>query len=111
MIGGTRDDGNLLLPQFILDPDLMEQVNKDFDAKGAVLLLGVDEDDVTEEDSATAQLIRTEYLDGFHSNFTMDNFKKIGKMFTDVNFLVSIDEEARLFADKMDHPVYYYNYR
>ncbi len=111
ILGGNKDEGCFFLPQFLLEKEVMDEVNDDFDTHGPPLILGVDPDDITDEDSATANIIKNEYLDGLHSNFTKDNMKRIGRMYTDVLFLAHIDVEAKLFAENMDEPVYYYNYR
>lgn len=64
MIGGTQDEGAMYMPQFINDLDKLKDLNSDFDNQGPVLLLGIDEDEVTEHDSATINLILREYLTG-----------------------------------------------
>ena len=64
MIGGTKDEGAMYMPQFLNDPDRLEDVSTDFDLQGPVLWLGVDENDVTEQDSASANIILREYLPG-----------------------------------------------
>ena len=75
---------------------------------GPLLFLGIHEDDVTEEDSATVNLIKNEYLDGLHTNFTKDNWARIAKIFSDINYLVPLDIEARSLVEKSSQPVYYY---
>lgn len=75
---------------------------------GPKLLLGISDEDVTEEDSATAHLIKNEYLDGLHTNFTLDNWQRIAQMFGDVNYLVPKDLQARSLVEKSKQPVFYY---
>ena len=64
MVGGTKDEGAMFMPQFLNDPERLEDVNSDFDLQGPVLWLGVDENDVTEQDSASVNIILREYLPG-----------------------------------------------
>ena len=64
IIGSTKDEGAMYMPQFMNDPDRLEDVNADFELQGPVLWLGVDENDVTEQDSASANIILREYLPG-----------------------------------------------
>ena len=111
MIGGNTNEGCMYLVQFLANEERFEEVAEDFDNFGPQLFLGLDEDDVTEQDSATANLIKNEYLDGLHTNFTKDNWKRISDIFSDVLFLVPTDQQARLFQDSMEHPVYYYRYK
>ena len=54
----------MYMPQFLNDKDRLEDVNSDFELQGPILWLGVDEDDVTEQDSSTANIILREYLPG-----------------------------------------------
>ena len=100
--------GSLYLWQFLLQEKLFEEVNENFDLKGTHLILGLQEDEITDEDSATANLIKMEYLDGLHTNFTKDNWQRIAKMLGDVIYLVPIDIEARSLAENSDRPVFYY---
>ena len=94
--------------QFLLNEELFEQVGANFDTKGPLLFLNIDEDDSTQEDDATVNLIKNEYLDGLHTNFTKDNWARIAKIFSDINYLVPLDIEARSLAEKSQQPVYYY---
>jgi hypothetical protein len=64
-LGGTKDEGAMYIPQFLSNPDRLEDVNADFDLQGPILWLGIDEDDVTEQDSSTANIILREYLPGY----------------------------------------------
>ena len=52
------------MPQFLNDKERLEDVNSDFELQGPILWLGVDEDDVTDQDSSTANIILREYLPG-----------------------------------------------
>jgi len=106
--GGNQDEGTFFLTQFLANEDLFEEVHENFDVKGPFLLLGVCQDDVTEEDTATAHLIKNEYLDGLHTNFTKDNWQRIAKIFGDIIYLVPLDIEARSLVENSDQPVYYY---
>ena len=54
----------MYMPQFLNDKDRLEDVNSDFELQGPILWLGVDEDDVTDQDSSTANIILREYLPG-----------------------------------------------
>ncbi len=94
--------------QFLLNEELFQAVSQNFDSKGPLLLLGITEDYVSEEDSATAHLIKNEYLDGLHTNFTKDNWQRIAKMLGDVIYLVPIDIQARSLAASAKQPVFYY---
>ena len=67
ILGGTKDEGAMYIPQFLSNPDRLEDVNSDFDLQGPILWLGVDEDDVTEQDSSTANIILREYLPGVNT--------------------------------------------
>ena len=97
------------MAQFLLaNEDLFEEVHDNFDVKGPFLFLGVCQEDVTEEDSATAHLIKNEYLDGLHTNFTKDNWQRIAKIFGDIIYLVPLDIEARSMVQSSDQPIYYY---
>ena len=97
--------------QFLANEEMFSEVAEDFDNLGPLLFLGLDEDDVTEHDSATVNLIKNEYLDGLHTNFTKDNWQRISNIFTDLLFLIPTDQQAMLFQESMDHPVYYYRYK
>lgn len=43
MIGGTSDEGALVMSQLLKKPDAMEKLTENFDLLGPVLLLQVDE--------------------------------------------------------------------
>ena len=94
--------------QFLLNDELFEEIRQNFETKGPLLFLNIPEDDATQEDDATVQLIKNEYLDGLHTNFTKDNWARISKIFSDINYLVPLDIEARTLAENSDQPVYYY---
>lgn len=108
ILGGNEDEGCINIVQFLLEPELFKSVHENFETKGPKMLLGISDEDVTEEDSATAQLIKNEYLDGLHTNFTFDNWQRISKMFSDVNYLVPKDLLARSLVEKSHQPVFYY---
>jgi hypothetical protein len=38
MIGGTKDEGAMFVPQFVNDPDRLDDVNTDFDLQGVHFL-------------------------------------------------------------------------
>ena len=111
MIGGNSDEGCMYMMQFLVNEELLEEVSEDFDNIAPQLFLGVDDDDVSEQDSATMNLIKHEYLDGLHTNFTKDNWKRIMNIFTDMLFLIPVDHQAMLFQEAQQFPVYYYRYK
>ena len=111
IIGGNQDEGSMYLAQFLLNPELFEEVHENFDVDGPLLFLNVEEDEVHEQDSATAHLIKNEYLDGLHTNFTLDNWQRIAKIFSDIVWLVPIDIQTRLLVEQSDHPIFYYRFK
>jgi len=76
MIGGTKDEGSMFTAQFITDETLYDKINQDFDTQGPAIFLGVHEDDVTEQDSATANIILRHYLPGL--KYTLLNKSLMG---------------------------------
>lgn len=111
IMGGTKDEGAMFMPQFLNNPELFDTVRDDFEVQAPVLFLGVDEDEVTEEDSSSANIMRLEYFDGLDNKFTEANWKKLQKWFSHVHFLAPIDLQMRMIRDNMDEPIFYYNYR
>jgi carboxylesterase type B len=110
MMGGNTNEGSMYMVQFLLNEELFQEVAEDFDTQAPILMLGVDEDEITEEDSATCNLMKNEYLDGLHTNFTKDNWKRISKLISDVLFLVPIDFQTRLMRNSMTENIFYYHY-
>ena len=111
IIGGNQDEGSMYMAQFLLNPELFEEVHEKFDVDGPLLFLNVEEDEVHEQDSATAHLIKNEYLDGLHTNFTLDNWQRIAKIFSDVVWLVPIDIQTRLLVEQSHKPIFYYRFK
>ena len=111
VIGGNQNEGSFYLAQFLLNPELFKEVEDNFDNDGPLLFLNVEEDEVHEQDSATAHLIKNEYLDGLHTNFTEDNWKRIANIFSDIVWLVPIDLQVRLLVEQSNQPIFYYRYK
>ena len=63
IIGGTQNECGYIMGQFINEESRrMKELADDFDQLGPEMLLGVAPDEVTEEDAATANNIRIEYM-------------------------------------------------
>lgn len=62
ILGTTKDEGALAVPQFILKPELIEEVHDNFDVLGPVLIMHMDEHAVKDEDAGTANLFMMHYL-------------------------------------------------
>jgi carboxylesterase type B len=111
IVGHNKDEGAMFLPQFLNNPEKMEEMDETFDVLGPVLIMGMDEQAVTDEDSAAANIYRTDYLDGDDSNFTDKNSLKISKLMGDVRYVGPIHMGVDLLRRKAEKPVYYYMYR
>ena len=63
IIGGTQNECGCIMGQFINEEaKRMKELADDFDQLGPEMLLGVAPDEVTEEESAVANIIRSEYM-------------------------------------------------
>uniref|UniRef100_A0A0K2TJB1 Carboxylic ester hydrolase n=1 Tax=Lepeophtheirus salmonis TaxID=72036 RepID=A0A0K2TJB1_LEPSM len=112
LMGGTSEEGAMFSPEFFKnDEEKFQELNENFDITGATLLMGIDEADVTDEDSATVNIINIEYLDSDNITYSSENILKLVKMLTDVHFLGPIDKQVQLFANSSHGPIFYYNYR
>ena len=64
MMGGTENECACIMGQFINEDSWkLKKFADNFDQLGPEFLLGVAPDEVTEQDTATANIIRIEYLD------------------------------------------------
>ena len=93
MLGGTKDDGVLLLLQFLKDEELYSRVNENYVSELPALLLGVDPDvaKTDEGETATAQVLRDSYLPG-DGKMSSEVTSQMVRLFTDVHFLAPIDK-------------------
>merc|ERR1712013_479758 len=70
MIGGNKDEGILLLLEFLADRSKLTKLNDEFATEGPALLLGVDpvaDPWLRDEgETATAEILRSNYLGGGH---------------------------------------------
>ena len=63
IIGGTENECACLMPQYLNEGGWKLKLwAQNFDQLGPELLLGIAPEDVTEEDSATANILRIEYM-------------------------------------------------
>ena len=63
IIGGTENECACLMPQYLNEGGRKLKLwAENFDQLGPELLLGIAPEDVTEEDSATANILRIEYM-------------------------------------------------
>ena len=63
IIGGTENECACLMPQYLNEGGWKLKLwAENFDQLGPELLLGIAPEDVTEEDSATANILRIEYM-------------------------------------------------
>jgi len=111
MIGGNKDDGVLLLLEFLKDETLYARVNENFSTELPAIVLGVDPAAAAEDEgeTATAEVLRNSYLPG-DGNFSASAFKEMIRLFTDVHFLAPIDKAVRDLSTKEGN-VFYYNYQ
>ncbi|QQP50730.1 Carboxylic ester hydrolase, partial [Caligus rogercresseyi] len=92
LIGGTSEEGALFTPKlFANDGEKFVEISENFDILGSTLLMCIDEADVTEEDSATANIINIEYFNKENITYSSENIDKLIKMLTDVHFLGPLD--------------------
>jgi len=111
MIGGNKDDGILMLLEFLQDEKLYSRINENFATELPAFLLGVDTDAAAEDEgeTATAELLRNNYLPG-DGNFTSAAHKEMVQLFTDVHFLAPIDKTVRDLS-ATSNQIFYYNYQ
>ena len=111
MIGGNKDDGVLLMLEFLKDETLYARVNENFSTELPAIVLGVDPAAAAEDEgeTATAEVLRNSYLPG-DGNFSASAFKEMIRLFTDVHFLAPIDKAVRDLSTKEGN-VFYYNYQ
>jgi len=111
MIGGNKDEGVLMLLEFLKDEKLYARVNENFSTELPALLLGVDPDAAVEDEgeTATAEVLRNSYLPG-DGNFSASSTEQMVRLFTDVHFLAPIDKTVRDLSTKVDN-MFYYNYQ
>eukprot|EP00092_Neocalanus_flemingeri_P012684 GFUD01013668.1.p1 GENE.GFUD01013668.1~~GFUD01013668.1.p1 ORF type:complete len:641 (+),score=136.04 GFUD01013668.1:337-2259(+) len=111
MIGGNKDDGILMLLEFLKDEKLYSRVNENFSTELPAILLGVDPDAAAadEGETATSEVLRNSYLPG-DGNFSVDATEQMVRLFTDVHFLAPIDKTVRDLTTKTDS-IFYYNYQ
>jgi len=111
MIGGNKDDGVLMLLEFLKDEKLYSRVNENFSTELPAIVLGVDPDAAAEDEgeTATAEVLRNSYLPG-DGNFSASAVKEMVRLFTDVHFLAPIDKTVRDISAKAGK-TFYYNYQ
>ena len=83
-----------------------------FDHFGAHALLQTQLDNVTEHDTATAEILRTDYLSkGLDTNLTTPgNALHFKDLLTDLWYTVPIDQQVKQISQKVPS-IFYYNYR
>ena len=111
--GGVMNEGALLMPQFVNNErQSLKHLGQNFESYGPHFLLRIDLDQVTEEDTATAELLIHEYLsEGLDQNITtVGNALHMRDALTDLWFLMPIDNQVKLISQKISD-TYYYNYR
>ena len=113
MIGGNKDEGILLLLEFLRDESKLSKLNEEFATEGPALLLGVDpvEDPWLrdEGETATAEILRSIYL-GEDTDFKPENQKEMVDLLSDVHILGPVDNAVRKLT-KSKIPLYYYRYQ
>jgi len=113
MIGGNKDEGILLLLEFLKDQSKLSKLNEEFATEGPALLLGVDpvEDPWLrdEGETATAEILRSNYL-GEDTDFKPENQKEMIDLLSDVHILGPTDYTVRKLT-KSKIPLYYYRYQ
>eukprot|EP00095_Tigriopus_kingsejongensis_P001175 maker-scaffold415_size178368-snap-gene-0.31 protein:Tk01175 transcript:maker-scaffold415_size178368-snap-gene-0.31-mRNA-1 annotation:"venom carboxylesterase-6-like" len=108
IMGSTKDEGAMYLPQFLRHPDRMAEVNENFDVFGPILLLGGDEHSTTDDESNTANILKYHFVNG---DFDAANLEAIVKMLSFARFIGPIHYDAQTLMKTSRKPVYYYNYR
>ncbi len=86
IIGSNADEGLLTMISFILQPNLWDLYQGNFELAGPQILFGLDEKDITQEDVERAYNILEFYV-GSVEGMSQDNFKKVTDMMTDASFL------------------------
>ena len=113
MIGGNKDEGILLLLEFLADRSKLTKLNDEFATEGPALLLGVDpvaDPWLRDEgETATAEILRSNYL-GEGTEFTKENQKEMVDLLSDVHILGPVDHTVRKLV-KTKTPLYYYSYQ
>lgn len=109
MIGATKDEGCLLMIQFMMNPELFTQVNDNFDTLGPFVLHSIDK----ESPSELERNVSRHFLDHFtrSGQFARAEWKQLKDLFSDVVFLAPIHAAVQLMRQKMDEPIFYYSYR
>jgi len=110
MLGHNRDEGAMFLPQFLNHPDRMREVDDTFDVLGPVLLLAMDEQSVTDEDSAAANIYLSHYMPEGRANFTAANAAEIARMMGDVRYTGPVHMGVEALKASAEKPLYYYMY-
>jgi len=110
MVGHNRDEGAMFLPQFLNHPERMQEVDDTFDVLGPVLLLSMDEQSVTDEDSAAANIYLSHYLPDGRANFTAANAEEVARMMGDVRYTGPIHMGVEVLKGTVEKPLYYYMY-
>ncbi len=111
IVGHDKDEGAMFLPQFLNSPERMSEMDETYDVLGPVLLMTMDEQAVTDEDSGAANIYKTQYLDGPNANFSSENANKISRMMGDIRYTGPIHMGVDLLRKANQKPVYYYMYR
>ena len=90
----------------------LAHLEQNFDSFGPHFLLRLDLEQVTEQDTATAQLLVHEYLsEGLDQNVTtVGNALYVRDALTDLWFLMPIDQQVKLISQAIPE-TYYYSYR
>lgn len=112
IVGFVENEGALMAQEFFEDLDKMSEVDETFDVTGPMLLLGADEQSVSDEDSSTANLYRLEYLsDSTEGIFNRNNVNAVASMFSDVRYIGPVNSLVEVLSQTSSKPTYYYNYR
>ncbi|TRY76473.1 hypothetical protein TCAL_05343 [Tigriopus californicus] len=110
IIGWDKDEGSLFMPQFLNNPERVNEVNENFDVLGPILLLGGDEHSTLDEDSNTANIIKSHYMDTFSGGLDMEKLPEMIRMFSHARYIGPIHSDAAILLTTARKPVYLYEF-
>lgn len=109
MFGATKDEGCVYTIQFILNPELFDEVHDQFDQLGPVLLLGSDGEEVLQVETETARALLKKYTTS--GEFHPSKWKLLSNLLGDLAFLAPIHTAAKMLQESVSAPLYYYSFR
>jgi len=113
IIGGNKDEGILMLLEFLQDETKLTELNDNFATLGPALLLGVDPESNPwlrdESEAATATVLRDSYL-GEDVEFSVSSQSDMISLLTDLHILAPLHKTVTQLV-KTGKPTYYYNYQ